>query len=278
MTDAATVSRVSVGIPSQTPWRVVVSDDEPLARLRLRSLLAAHSQFEIVAECADGNETLSVLQEIQADVLLLDVRMPQLDGLAVAEVISANAEAGGRVPAVVFVTAYDVHAVNAFDLDAIDYLVKPVDVDRFERMIARLEARLAKPGSVLDQAKLLDAAIARLSELQGVKYAERLAIRSLNGTTFVATADIDRIDADGSYVGLWVAGRRQLLRESMNRLVERLDPAKFMRVHRSAIVAIDRITRIEPSSHGEYVIVLADGSRVESSRTYGAQVQQLMRW
>jgi two-component system, LytTR family, response regulator len=264
----------------QAPWRVVVADDEPLARLRIRTLLSAYSQFQIVAECSDGIETLDALARFGPDVLFLDVRMPQLDGLAVAETIGTQEGAALPAPAVVFVTAYDVHAANAFDLDAIDYLVKPVDVDRFSRTLTRIEARLTN--RISDDSRQLAAslrlALSQLNGLQnGRRYSERFAIRSLSGVSFVATNDIDWIDADGNYVGLWVNGRRQLLRDSMNGIMERLDPAHFIRVHRSAIVAINRIRHIEPGSHGEYVITMSDGTKVESSRTYSASLQQLMR-
>ncbi len=130
--------------PSHIPWRAVVADDEPLARLRLRTLLARDARFAVVAESEDGARTLAALTAHRPDVLFLDVRMPALDGVAVAEALAAEAAAGRPVPAVVFVTAYDVHAAQAFDLDAVDYLVKPVDVDRFDRAVGRLAARLAR--------------------------------------------------------------------------------------------------------------------------------------
>lgn len=261
-------------------WSVVIADDEPLARLRLRTLLDRHPAFEIVAECADGGEVLDALQVERADVLFLDVRMPELDGVAVGEALAADAEAGEAVPSLVFVTAYDAHAVRAFDLGAIDYLVKPVDIDRFDRAIARLQARLSAPGAAGEPAggEELRAALKALAELRPrPRFPTRFPIRDARGVYFVATNDIDRVDAEGNYVALVTAGRRHLLRDSMRAIEAKLDPERFVRVHRSAIVAIDRIRRIEPWGHGEYVITMSDGTKLTSSRTHGERVQELMR-
>ncbi len=261
-------------------WSVVIADDEPLARLRLRTLLERHPPFEIVAECADGGEVLDALQVERADVLFLDVRMPELDGVAVGEALAADAEAGEAVPSLVFVTAYDAHAVRAFDLGAIDYLVKPVDIDRFDRAIARLQARLSAPGAAGAPAggEELRAALRALAELRPrPRFPARLPIRDAKGVYFVATGDIDRVEAEGNYVALVTAGRRHLLRDSMRGIEAKLDPERFARVHRSAIVAIDRIRRIEPWGHGEYVITMSDGTKLTSSRTHGERLQELMR-
>lgn len=268
----------SVTVESTPSWRAVIADDEPLARLRLRGLLEQHASFTIVAECEDGQQAIEALARERPDVVFLDVRMPGLDGIEVARVIAAEADEGGPAPAIVFVTAYDVHAVHAFDLDAIDYLVKPVDVDRFDRAMERLVSRLrARPGTPsTDDA--LRAALTALEQLRpGAQYPQRFPVRDASGVYFVATSDIDWIDAEGNYVGLWVRGRRHLYRESMRGLEARLDPERFVRIHRSAIVAIDRIKRIAPHGHGEHLITLVDGTQVTSSRTHGSRVQALIR-
>jgi two-component system, LytTR family, response regulator len=275
---------VEADAAASAPWRVVIADDEPLARLRLRTLLARHARFEVVAECADGRETLDALAVQRVDVLFLDIRMPELNGVAVAESIVRDAEDDRRAPRIIFVTAYDSHAVQAFDLDAVDYLVKPVALDRFDRAMERLTeeltarsaSRAAPPGTPGDAA--LHTALAALASLRpGGRYPPRFAVRDAKGIYFVAAADIERIDAEGNYVGLWANGRQHLLRESMRAIEDKLDPERFVRVHRSTIVAIDRIVRMEPWGHGEYLVTLADGSRVTSSRTYGAQLQALIR-
>lgn len=261
-------------------WSVLVADDEPLARLRLRTLLDRHPAFEIVAECADGGEVLDALQVQHVDVLFLDVRMPELDGVAVGEALAADAEAGASLPSIVFVTAFDSHAVRAFDLGAIDFLVKPVDIDRFDRTIARLEGRLStagKGGEPADGGELR-AALEALAELRPrPRFPARFPVRDARGVYFVAAGDIERVEAEGNYVALCTPGRRHLVRESMRGIGARLDPDRFVRVHRSAIVAIDRIRRIEPWGHGEYVITMADGTKLTSSRTNSERLQELMR-
>lgn len=279
-----------MGDAPRRPWSVLIADDEPLARLRLRTLLARHPAFAVAGECANGTEVLRALAATSADVVFLDVRMPELDGVATAEALLVRAADGGDVPALVFVTAYDEHAVRAFDLEAIDYLVKPVDIDRFDRALSRLAARLegrAREAATVGGADprdegALDArvrsAIATLAALRpGVRYPARFPVRDSKGIYFVATADIERVEAEGNYVALCAAGRRHLLRESMRGIEEKLDPELFVRVHRSAIVRIDRIRRIEPWGHGEYAITMADGTRLTSSRTNGERLQALLR-
>jgi len=271
----------------EVPWRVVVADDEPLARLRLRTLLARDARFVIVAECEDGREALDALARHRPAVLFLDVRMPELDGVAVAQALATGAGQGRGAPAIVFVTAYDSHAVDAFDLDAIDYLVKPVDMDRFDRMLARLAQRLQRtagePGSEASgiPADALRAALAALAALASrppaPTYAVRLAVRDAKGVYFVEVTDVERVEADGNYVVLCTRGRRHLVRESMRSMEERLDPARFVRVHRSAIVSLAHVTRLEPWGHGEYVITMRDGTKLTSSRTYSSALQALIR-
>ena len=265
-------------VESAPPWRVVIADDEPLARLRLRGLLGQHASFSIVAECEDGQQTIETLARERTDVVFLDVRMPGLDGIEVASVIAADAEEGRAAPAIVFVTAYDVHAVHAFDLDAIDYLIKPVDVDRFDRTMERLVLRLRARAGSASPDNALRAALTALERLRpGAQYPQRFPVRDASGVFFVPTSDIDWVDAEGNYVGLWVRGRRHLYRESMRGIEARLDPGRFVRVHRSAIVAIDRIKRIAPHGHGEHLITLVDGTQVTSSRTHSERVLALMR-
>lgn len=261
-------------------WSVLVADDEPLARVRLRSLLARHPAFEVVHECATGGEVLTVLEAQSVDVVFLDVRMPELDGVAVAQALADAGARGRPVPAIVFVTAFDVHAARAFDLDAIDYLVKPVDIDRFDRAMARLGERLPRvtstSGATLDP--LLRAALSTLAELRSPpRYPTRFPVRDARGVYFVSVRDIERVEAEGNYVALCAGGRRHLLRESMRGIEARLDPDCFVRVHRSAIVNIECIRRIEPWGHGEYLITMSDGTRLTSTRTNGDRVQALMR-
>ena len=269
-------------------WRVLVADDEPMARARLRALLARHDDFELVGECANGAAVLAALRDGPVDLLLLDVRMPRLDGVAAAEALAREAPWGDeRPPRIVFVTASEEHAVRAFDLEAVDYLVKPIDIDRFDRALQRVREALGHGGgdapavgAAADAA--LRAALRALRSGAGAGapedgWPQRLAVRDAKGTYFVAVKDLDRVEADGNYAALVAGGRRHLVRETMLALEGRLDPAEFVRVHRSHIVRIERIRRVEACGHGEYELTLGDGTRLTTSRGYRDRVQRLLR-
>lgn len=270
-------------------WRVLIADDERLARARLRALLARHPEFELTAECGSGAAVLAALRDGPADVLLLDIRMPGLDGIATVEALAHEAPWSlDRPPCIVFVTASEEHAIRAFDLDAVDYLVKPVDIDRFDRTMRRLLETLGSPSrapEAADAANAADAADAALrAALQALRgdgrengFLKRFVVRDATGMYFVAVADVDRVEADGNYVAVVAGGRRHLVREALHVLEARLDPAEFVRVHRSHVVRINRIRRLEPSGHGEYELTLVDGTRVTSSRSYAEQVRRLLR-
>jgi two-component system LytT family response regulator len=286
-------------------WQVLIADDEPLARARLRALLARHPEFELTAECGSGAAVLAALRNGPADVLLLDIRIPGLDGIATVEALAREAPwSRERPPCVVFVTASEQHAIRAFDLDAVDYLVKPVDIDRFDRAMRRLLDTLGAPSRAADAGTIAAADAALRLALQALRgdasapasdtaggaatharlgaesedgYAKRVVIRDAQGMYFVAVADVDRLEADGNYVAVVAGGRRHLVRESMHLLESRLDPAEFVRVHRSHLVRIDRIRRLEPCGHGEYELTLVDGTRLTSSRSYREQMRRLLR-
>lgn len=268
--------------PDAARRTVLLADDEPLARRRLRALLARHAAYEVIGECEDGVEAVEQVLTLRPDLVFLDIHMPELDGVAVAEALAAEAERGGAVPVLVFVTAYDAHAVRAFDLNAVDYVLKPIDVERFDRALARAGERIAARRSSAasgDAPSDADAALrAVLAELRpAAEYPARFVVRDAKGLYFVRADEIDRVDAEGNYVGLWVRGRRHLLRETMKGIEGKLDPARFVRVHRSAIVNVDRVRRLEPWAHGEYVITMEDGTKVTSSRTHGGRLQELLR-
>ena len=248
--------------------RVVIADDEPLARERIRTLLAPHTDLELVAECQDGEDAIRVLAAERPDLLFLDVQMPELDGFGVISAIPAS-----QRPWVVFITAYDEHAVRAFEVNAIDYLLKPVEPKRFEAAIARVRERLAQPASVRDAA--LEAVLTELRKARG--HATRLVVRDGSKVSFVRPEEIDWIDAAGNYARLHVAGTTHLLREPLKALEARLDPERFLRVHRSAIVNLERIASVEPYFHGEYVLTLQDGTRLTSSRTHSARLRTFLR-
>lgn len=252
-------------------WKVLIADDEPLARARLRTLLARHPEFELTAECGNGAAVLAALRNGPSDVLLLDIRMPGLDGVATVEALTHDATGSTeRPPCIVFVTASEEHAIRAFDLDAVDYLVKPVDIDRFDRMMRRLLETLDSPVHMLG----LPSTTAGEADRE---FAKRFVVRDAQGMYFVAVDDVDRLEADGNYVSLIAKGRHHLVRETLQLLESRLDPAEFVRVHRSHIVRIDRIRRLTPCGHGEYELTLADGTKLTSSRSYREQLRQLLR-
>jgi len=249
--------------------RVLIADDEPLARERVRTMLARHPGYEVVAECGDGASTVEHIVRERPDILFLDIRMPELDGF---EVISAL-EGMESPPAIVFTTAHSEYAVRAFEVRAVDYLLKPFDRARFERaLVNAAERRTRAPGQVGDQLRALLGSLGTRP-----RYPMRFLVRTSGEMHFVRAADIDWADAQGNYVRLHTAGRTHLVRDTMKDFAAKLDPSAFVRVHRSAIVNIDRVVRIEPYVHGEYVITLRDGTRLTSSRAHGEDLHSLLR-
>jgi two-component system LytT family response regulator len=251
-----------------TNHRVIIADDEPLARERIRHLLVPHKAYEVVAECADGGEAVEAIEREKPDLVFLDIRMPALDGFEVLAALDADRRPAG----IVFVTAFDEYAIRAFDESALDYLRKPFDRDRFDRTLQRVEARLAKATMGLDDGlrRFLETLRAR------DEYPARFAVRGATGIHFVRAADVDWIDAQGNYVRLHAGGKAHLLRATMKAFEARLDPRQFVRVHRSAIVNIDHIDRVEAYSHGEYLITLRGGERILSSRGHSGALHQLL--
>ena len=250
--------------------RVLVADDEPLARERLRLLLSRHPGYEVVAECVDGDEALAEIERLRPDVAFLDISMPGRNGVEVAQALLDDRHA----PAIVFVTAYDQFALRAFEVSAIDYLVKPVDRERFEQMLERVDRRADRVG----HEPLGDEVRALLHELRTTSaLPKRFVVRSPRGHYFVRAEDIETATAEGNYVALAAGGRIHLVRETMKSFESKVDPARFVRIHRSTIVSIDRIARIEPLGHGSYRITMLSGARFDSSPTYGARIQALLR-
>jgi two-component system, LytTR family, response regulator len=247
--------------------RAVIVDDEPLPRERIATLLAGHPEIRIVAQCGDGEEAVRVIGEEQPDLVFLDIQMPELDGFEVLEALDPE-----KLPAVIFVTAFDEYAVRAFEVSVIDYLLKPIDPERFELALDRALARMEGPA--MDSAELKDF-LNRWRAQRG--YVTRFVVRSGSKVTFVRPQEVDWIDAAGNYVRLHAAGRQHLVRETMKSIESRLDPEVFVRVHRSAIVNIDRIVSLEPYFHGEYVVVMRDGSKLTSSRSHSARLRALIK-
>jgi two-component system LytT family response regulator len=248
--------------------RAVIVDDEPLARRRIRSLLAEAQGVEVLAECANGNEAIETLNESTPDLLFLDIQMPEVDGFDVLHAIGV-----GRVPVVIFVTAYDQFALRAFEAHALDYLLKPFDDERFEAALERARERIRQQqGGDLDQRLR-----ALLDEVRGPRsYLQRLVVQVGHRSVFIKTDDIDWIEADRNYIRLHVGAQAYMLRENLSHIESALDPAKFCRIHRSTIVKIDRIRSVESLFRGEYLVVLHDGTKVTSGRSYRRNLDSLM--
>ena len=247
--------------------RAVIVDDEPLARKRIYDLLRKDSEIEVVGECGSGNAAIELIEREKPALLFLDVQMPEANGLDVLEA------AQGTVPAVIFVTAYDKYALLAFDAQAVDYLLKPFNEARFQQALERAKERIGKTNSAQVNADLKSL----LKDAQGGKKpAERLVIKSGGRVLFLKAAEIDYIEAAGNYLNLCVGKETHLIRETMQSLEARLDPERFLRIHRSTIVNLERIKELQPWFGGEYVVILHDGRKLTLSRTYRARVQQLL--
>jgi len=246
--------------------RVLVVDDEAPARQRLVDLLRKDAQVAGIIEAENGMAAMDAIQQQHPDLVFLDVQMPELDGLGVIDAVGAE-----QMPLTVFVTAYDQHAIRAFESNALDYLLKPFSDERYEATMARFRARM--DGSSIREfgqhvLRMVSAAVPPNHWL------DRLVVKSGGTTRFVRVLDIDWIEAAGVYVNLHVAGKELLYRASLNELAGKLDPLHFVRVHRSAIVNIDSIIQLEPISHGEFGAVLKNGSRARVSRTYRVQLEK----
>lgn len=259
---------------------VLVVDDEAPARQRLVDLLQKDPLVGTTLQASDGLAAVSAIEEHRPDLVFLDVQMPELDGLGVLEAVT-RAIGLEALPLTVFVTAYDQHAVRAFEANALDYLLKPFSDERYEATMARVRGRL-------DERSLREFG-QRLMQLlptapSSTRLLDRLVVKSGGATRFIPVSEIDWIEAAGVYVNLHmnprfgqaagVAGREILYRSSLTDLAERLDPARFIRVHRSTIVNIESILQLEPISHGEFDVVLRSGARTRISRSYRAQLEE----
>ncbi|HKW12516.1 MAG TPA: LytTR family DNA-binding domain-containing protein [Gemmatimonadaceae bacterium] len=273
-------SPASLDLPRRT--RVVIADDEPLARQRIRSLLDGRDDVEIVGEARDGTEAVDMVLRDRPDVVFLDVKMPELDGFETIAALEAVVESDGgaakaALPAIIFVTAFGEFAVKAFEVRALDYLLKPFDRVRLDRALANASARRAARNADATASSLDPALRDLLAMLHSAgQRNERFLIRNDHRMYFVNASDVEWADAAGNYVRLHVNGRAHLYRDTMKALELRLDSRHFVRIHRSAIVNIDRVTQIEPYLHGEYVVTMRDGTRLTSSRAHSAGLRALL--
>ena len=246
-----------------TEIRVLIADDEPLARRGLRQLAAAHADLRVVGEARNGREALRALDQLRPDLLFLDVQMPDLDGFGVLRERGAE-----RMPAVVFVTAYDEFAVRAFEAQALDYLLKPVTQARFDVAMRRVRERLRSNEAVQASRKTLEF-LRNHSDARRPRagpFSATIVVPTATGDLVLDPGELDWIQAEDYYAAVHALGRRHLLRESLDSFEQRLDPAQFIRVHRSAIVRIDRIRELRAADAASAVVVLRDGTQVPVSR------------
>jgi two-component system, LytTR family, response regulator len=247
-------------------FRALIVDDEPWARARIHSLLSAEQDFTVVRECAGGADAVASIAELDPDVVFLDVQMPEVGGFEVVEAIGADA-----MPVVIFATAHQEYAVRAFDAGAVDYLLKPVDEARFRRTIERVRRDLAAPVAA---SSALREAMAQVRK--GTPFAERLVVNTAGRVVFVKVADIDWLEAAGNYVTIHAGREKHMFRETLRNLSDRLDPARFVRLHRSSVVNVDRLRELLPWARGEQVAVLNDGTQLPIGRAFRERLMSVM--
>lgn len=240
--------------------RTVIADDEPLAREGLRLHLAKERDIAIAGEATDGQRAVSLITSLKPDLVFLDVQMPLLDGFDVVEAI-----APACLPSIVFVTAYDQYAMRAFEVHALDYLLKPFTADRFEAAVRKAREEIQARGADQSRRRLLEL----IADRAGTSaHLQRFVVRSGEGFRFVPAAEVAAFEAQGNYVRLRTGTGQHLLRITMAELEKRLDPRRFARIHRSTMVNIDRIKEITPAWHGDFEVLLHDGQRLRLSRNF----------
>ena len=244
------------------PLRTVIADDERPARRRLAELIEREPDLTVVAEARNGTEAIAAVEKHQPDLLFLDIQMPERDGFGVLRELGPE-----RTPVTIFVTAYDHYAVRAFEARAFDYLLKPYSDERFESALAHARAYLTKSAKPEFQAKL--------SEMLGSSAPlERIVLKSAGRVTFLEVGSIEWIEAAGVYVNLHADGKEHLYRSTIGQLQERLDPKRFVRIHRSASINTERIEKMRPLGHGEYAVIMQSGKELKLSRNYRRELEE----
>jgi two-component system LytT family response regulator len=248
--------------------RTLIVDDEAPARARIRQLLKGEVDFEVVGECANGRQAVAAIQKQRPDLVFLDVQMPRLGGFEVCAAVADEA-----MPLVIFVTAYDQYALQAFDVHAIDYLLKPFDRERFQKSLRHAREQLRREDRGLSDPRLA----ALLENLKPeAKQLDRLAFKSNGRVLFVRIEEIDWLEADGNYVHLRVGNVSHQLRETISGLETQLPADRFMRISRSVIVNLDRIKELQPMFYGDYAVILQSGARLTLSRNFRERIEKLL--
>jgi two-component system LytT family response regulator len=256
-----------------TALRVVIVDDERLAREKVRSMLAAHPDVEVVAECSDGLEAVNEIRRLRPDLVFLDIQMPGSDGFDVLRRLKTQ-----KLPAIVFVTAHDEYAIRAFEIEAIDYLLKPFDRRRFNESLRRARKRMEAPVEN-DVPERLLAAVNRIEQLatqpQDAQQWNRFVVKVRDRMIFVPASDIDWVESEGKYVRLHCGTAKHLVREAISEVEHRLDAREFARIHRRIIVNLRKVTEMYRGFDGDYIVALTSGEKLTVSRRYWSRVRHL---
>lgn len=256
---------------SEAKIRTIIVDDEAPARARIRQLLKQEPDFNLIAECTNGNQAVDVIQRERPDLAFLDVQMPRLSGLDVCRAVSA---AGAALPLLIFVTAYDTYALKAFEFHAVDYLLKPFDRERFLRAIGHARKQLLHSKHADVQSRL-EAVLEDLNPAS--RKSGRLVFKENGRIIFVRPETIDWVEADGNYIRLHTEDGAHYVRETLASLESQLPAAKFMRISRSSIVNLDRVKELQPLFYGDYTVILQDGSRLSMSRSYRDRLESIIQ-
>lgn len=251
--------------------RVLIADDEPLARERVATLLQNENDIQVLGECRNGPEALEMIRSLRPDLVFLDIQMPGCSGLEVLEKLNMD-----EMPEIVFISAYDQYTLQAFTAHAIDYLLKPFANERFRQMLAYSRRRLREKASGLEMRQAMQALLADLRP-GDLPYASRIPLRQNQGIRFVEVSELICCEAEGSYVRLFTEGRQHVIRENLGNLEKKLDPAKFIRIHRSSLVRIDAIRELQSWSAHEWLAVLVNGRKYIVSRAHRERLKEIMR-
>src|SRR5215813_152 len=251
--------------------RTVIVDDEPPARRNLRALLKGVADVEIIKECGNGRDAVNSLRALEPDLVFLDIQMPEIDGFQVLEQMS-----GQPLPVIIFVTAYDQYALKAFEVSAIDYLLKPFDDARFQKALSQARKQIEQQDAGELGRKLLTLLGTRevKADTPPPRYLTRLMVKTAGRVIFIRAEEIDWIEAYDNYVRLHVGGKAHLLRQKMNELEAALNPEQFARIHRSTIVNLDRVKELRPHFNGEHLVILQDGAELKLSRSRREWLEQ----
>jgi two-component system, LytTR family, response regulator len=247
--------------------RTLIVDDEPLARDRVKRFLRDEEDVTIVGECGNGVEAIEAITNEKPDLVFLDIQMPEKTGFEVIKALNAK-----KLPTIIFVTAYDQYALQAFEVHALDYLLKPFNRERIKRALARAREHIdhRRLGNLDERLNSL------IADIQGSKkYLDRLVVKAVGRVFFLKTDEIDWIEAAGNYVKLHIGRESHMIRETMNGIEAKLDPAKFLRIHRSTVVNIDRIKELQPMFSGDYAVILRNGTELALSRNYRERFTEL---